>query len=289
MRFISVQTISDALSALARHGDGATVLAGGTDVMIQLGRKELETEALIHIEALNELKTIQSLNDRVEIGALTTHRSIAMMAFPLALYKSLRSAAASVGSWQTQSVGTIGGNICNASPAADMLPPLLVHDAQLRLRSEARGERTISINDFLLGRRHTARKSDELLTHITIDAVPKRSADVYLKVGRRGAMEVAIVGLALRLTMDEESELISDLRIATCATGPISCRATEAEAVLRGQRWSQERISEAGEVLCREISPIDDVRGSAAYRLMVLPRLLQHAMSQCLEKIQSPP
>ncbi len=289
MRFISVQTISDALSALARHGDGATVLAGGTDVMIQLGRKELETEALIHIEALNELKTIQSLNDRVEIGALTTHRSIAMMAFPLALYKSLRSAAASVGSWQTQSVGTIGGNICNASPAADMLPPLLVHDAQLRLRSEARGERTISINDFLLGRRHTARKSDELLTHITIDAVPERSADVYLKVGRRGAMEVAIVGLALRLTMDEEPELISDLRIATCATGPISCRATEAEAVLRGQRWSQERISEAGEVLCREISPIDDVRGSAAYRLMVLPRLLQHAMSQCLEKIQSPP
>ena len=287
MEFIGVHSIEEALQMLSRYGEDATILAGGTDVMTQLDRREIDTEVLLHIEALDELKKIELGNDRVEIGALATHRELAMMTLPYGDYTSIHSAAVSVGGWQTQAVGTIGGNICNASPAADLVPALLVHGAKVRLHSKKRGVRMLTLEEFLLGRRQTAREADELLTHISVEVLPKRTADVYLKVGRRSAMEVAIVGLALRMTMDEDFELIGDIRIATCATGPISRRARRAEDILKGERWSLERITDSGKALCRAVSPIDDVRGSAAYRMMVLPRLLERAMGQCLEKIQS--
>jgi len=287
LKFLTVQSIDEALEVLARHGANVTLLAGGTDVMIQLERCEIETDMLLHLERLDELRNIELKNTRVEIGSLATHRRLATNALLADDYESIRSAAASVGGWQTQSVGTIGGNICNASPAADLIPPLLVHGAKVKLSSHKRGERTLPLSGFLLGRRRTARNADELLTQISLEVAPVRTADVYLKVGRRGAMEVAIVGLALRLTMSDDQSMISDVRIATCATGPIPMRADAAEALLIGQHFSTDLLRAAGEALVDSVVPIDDVRGSAAYRLMVLPRLLERAARICKETIET--
>jgi CO/xanthine dehydrogenase FAD-binding subunit len=222
-----------------------------------------------------------------EIGSLTTHRALATSTLLADDYDSIRTAAASVGGWQTQAVGTIGGNVCNASPAADLIPPLLVHGAKVKLLSQKRGERTLPLSGFLLGRRLTARKADELLTHISLETAPVRTADIYLKVGRRSAMEVAIVGLALRLSMSDDHSTISDVRIATCATGPVSRRAEAAEAELIGKYFSPALLRTAGEALVDTVAPIDDVRGSAAYRIMVLPRLLKRAVQICKENIET--
>jgi len=287
LEFLSVQSIDEALEALASQGENTTLLAGGTDVMIQLDRGEIETDLLLHLEQLDELKRVEPNNGRLGIGALTSHRDLALDILPAGNYASLRSAAATVGGWQTQSVGTIGGNICNASPAADLIPPLLVHGAEVKLSSKARGERRMALDDFLLGRRRTAREADELLTHISLESTPRHSADVYLKVGRRKAMEVAIVGLAVRLTMSEDNKTMSEVRIASCATAPISRRAREIESMLIGQNYAAELISEAGNALCESVTPIDDVRGSSAYRLMVLPGLLARAMKICKETIET--
>jgi CO/xanthine dehydrogenase FAD-binding subunit len=286
LEFLSAQSVDEALQALAHHGANATLMAGGTDVMIQLDRDEIKMGLLLHIERLNELTGIVLKNDRIEIGALSCHRDLTASKLLVDGYSSICSAAASVGGWQTQSTGTIGGNICNASPAADLIPCLLIHGAEVKLSSKLRGDRSMLLEDFLLGRRQTAREADELLTHISLESVPEHTADVYLKVGRRKAMEVAIVGLALRLTLNEDNKTIKNVRIASCATGPVSRRATEAENILNGQCYSTELIRDAGEALLNTVTPIDDVRGSAAYRLMVLPRLLGRAMQICKDKIE---
>ncbi len=287
MEFLSAQSIDEVLQALAQHGAKATLLAGGTDVMVQLERGEIKADLLLHIERLHELTGIVSKDGCIEIGALCCHRDLGTSKLLVSNYASICSAAASVGAWQTQSVGTIGGNICNASPAADLIPPLLIHGAEVTLSSKLRGERSLRLGDFLLGRRQTAREADELLTHISLESVPEHSADVYLKVGRRNAMEVAIIGLALRLSLSDDNRTITNVRIASCATGPVARRATGVENILKGQNYSTDLISEAGEALADGVTPIDDVRGSAAYRLMVLPRLLGRAMQVCKEKIES--
>ena len=284
MEFLSVNTVEQALEVLASHGGGAAVLAGGTDVMIQLERHEIDPGFLIHVEHLAELSFIRK-NGGLHIGALATHRRLAESASSDGEYTAISTAAAAIGGWQTQSVGTIGGNIGNASPAADLAAPLLVHNASVGLASRARGERRLALDDFLRGRRETAREPDELITDFQLEPQSGRTADVYLKVGRRSGMEVAIAGLAVRLTLDEDAETISEARVATCAVGPVARRAAEAEAILKGQKLETDVLRAAGEALAVSSSPIDDARASAAYRRRLLPGLLERGLRICAEKV----
>ena len=280
MKFRSTDTIDEALDALKELGDAGQVLAGGTDVMIQLARRELQPGTLIHIERLHELKDIH-VNAGVRIGALVTHLRLAEGALP-AGYAAMVEGARTVGGWQTQAVGTVGGNVCNASPAADIVPPLLVHDAVVTLRSRA-GERTLPLDEFILRRRTTARRPEELLTAITLAPPRERSGDVYLKVGRRGAMEIAIVGLAVRLAFDAAGAVVN-ARIAVGSVGPAAIRVPAAEAVLQGGALDCEALDAGAAAVLEIISPIDDVRGSAAYRRRVIPQLLRRAVHRCAER-----
>lgn len=277
--FKQPQTLDEALALLAQHGDEAKVLAGGTDLMQQLAHKQLSPGVLVHIERISELSGISS-NRSLTIGTLTSHRNLATSKKLEKHFESLRGAANLVGGWQTQIAGTLGGNICNASPAADLAAPLLIHDAHLTLQSESRGERTLAVNEFLQGRRQTARAPDELVTHFQIEAPPPSSHDLYLKVGRRGATEVAIAGLALRLTLKEDGETVEDVRIATCAVGPVPQRIATAEAILSQHQLTSQAIDAACDALLASSAPIDDVRGSASYRNALLPRLLRHALDR---------
>jgi len=215
MEFYTALSLENALSVLTERGSEATLIAGGTDIMPQLGSQQLDTGLLLHIERVAELKGIVFQDKCLRIGALTTHREIATSVLIAEHYPGLADAAAQVGGWQTQSVGTIGGNICNASPAADLMAPLLVHNAQVVLQSETRGKIELPLEKFVTGRRSTLLASDELLTGILLDPPSKNSSDVYLKVGRRGATEIAIIGLALYLDMDNEKQNIVEARIAT--------------------------------------------------------------------------
>lgn len=188
MDFVSARTRREALDCLDSRGDQTSIVAGGTDVMVQLGLKQLSPAVLLHVERLSELAEIRE-GETVVIGSLVTQRALAENPLISQKFPSLKSAASLCGGWQTQSVGTIGGNVCNASPAADLIPVLLVHDAIVTLESKSRGERKLPLSKFVLGRRNTARDKDELLTSFELVQPPPFSGCAFVKVGRRSAME----------------------------------------------------------------------------------------------------
>ena len=278
MEFVDAEELADALSTLAERGADAMVLAGGTDVMVQYLRGDIAPPTLLHVRRLEPLKGID-LDGRTRLGALTTHWQLMTDPRILGDHRSLVEAAATVGGRQTQNVGTVAGNVVNASPAADLLPPLLVADAAVTLQSSA-GTREIGLADFLLGRKRTARRPTELVTRISLDRPGPRTGEIYLKVGRRRAMEVAVVGLAVRLSFGEDGT-VTDARIGVCSVAPTPFRASEAEAALTGTTLEDAAVAEAGELLRKSASPIDDARATAAYRRRVLAPLLGQAVHAC--------
>ena len=281
MEFRHATSKGQALAWLAEDGDSASVLAGGTDVMMQYARGELSPASFVHIGGVRSLAATGRSADsaRTRFGPLVTHRSLAKDPQIGHRHPALAEAAATVGGWQTQSVGTLGGNLCNASPAADTAPPLLIADAVVEL-SSAHGTRRVPLRDFFLGRRTVDRRLDELVTAIEAAPISGSAGEVYLKAGRRGAMVVAVVGLALRLLFDDQ-ERVSDARLALCSVASTPVRACEAERILVEGGGSAEAVWQAGEALRREVSPIDDSRASAAYRRLILSGLLERAVSSC--------
>ncbi|RTL66798.1 MAG: xanthine dehydrogenase family protein subunit M [Pseudonocardiaceae bacterium] len=282
MELSTANSVDEALDELSRRGERCQVLAGGTDVMIQLARREIAPEHLLHVERLGELRAVET-DGSTRLGALVTHRDLAVGRLGPG-YAAVAESAATVGGLQTQVVGTVGGNVCNASPAADTLPALLVHDAEVTLRS-TRGSRTAPLAEFIVGRRATTRAPDELLTTITLGRPAPRTGDVYLKVGRRSAMEVAIVGLAARLTFDGTG-VVTDARIAVASVGPRPLRSVGAETALVGSTGDAESVHAAAKALLQDVDPIDDVRGTADYRRRVIPGLLGRAVRVCAERAE---
>lgn len=280
MRVKRVETTEEALNTLAEFGDAALPVAGGTDVMIQLSRNEISPDLLVPIHEIAELSMIET-NGGPCIGSLVTHETLAKGVLGSS-YHSVAEAALTVGGWQTQTVGTLGGNICNASPAADTLPPLLVHDAEVQLRSNT-GRRSLSLDDFFLGRRETVRQHDELLISVSLAPAAHRAGDVYLKVGRRGAMEVAVVGYAMRLVFDEDGT-VSEARVALASVAPVPVRARGAESLLEGRQLDGSTLTGVSEAVLDAIAPIDDLRASASYRKLLIPGLTHRAAAICAQR-----
>ena len=280
MQFRRASTVGEALSLLAELGNDARLLAGGTDVVVQYLRGEIAPGTLVHIEGIDELKSV-SFNHRTSVGPLATHRTLGTDPRIGASYPALASAARAVGGWQTQVVGTVGGNICNASPAADSAPALLVADAHVTMTSR-RGERRVGMRDFFLDRRKTVLEPDEMVTDIDLEPLPPDAGEVYVKLARRGAMEVALVGLAARLGFTGDGTVAS-ARIALCSVAPTPRRISGAETPLIGSRLETDALDAAGEALRSATSPIDDSRASAAYRTRTLRGLLARAATLCQE------
>jgi carbon-monoxide dehydrogenase medium subunit len=264
-------------------GSDAIVLAGGTDVMVQLQRAELKGTVLLNIEHVDAWRTCD-VGAGSLIGALVTQRMLAEDRHVQARHGALAAAARLCGGWQTQSVGTIAGNVCNASPGADLTPALLVYGTQVVLESERGGTRTVPLEEFVVGRRQVARKPDEIVTRFELDKPPPRTADAFEKVGRRGAMEISIVNVAARLSLSPDDK-VADARIAVGSVGPKAFRATHAEQILEGQPLTDNVIGAAARASLVAATPIDDVRASRAYRLAVLPRVVERVLRQCRHKI----
>lgn len=276
--FVDAMDLRGALAALHERGSDLTVLAGGTDVMVQYLRGDVLPRGLLHIRRLPELKE-RKFGRRTVIGALTTHWQLVTDQDVLIRHPALAEAAATVGGRQTQNAGTIAGNLVNASPAADLLPVMLVSDGVVTLTSSA-GSRDLPVSDFVLGRRSTARKPDELVTSISFERLAESAGEVYLKIGRRHAMEVAIVGLAARLAFDADGN-VTDAGIAIASVAPKAFRAQLAEKRLVGTKLDDESMREAGELVRQSAHPIDDARATADYRRRLLPALLRDAVTIC--------
>ena len=280
-RFADAGSVGEALEALREDGADLTVLAGGTDVMVQYLRGDIRPLGLLHIRRLADLGE-RAFEQRTRLGALTTHWQLVTDPSVRRRHPALAEAAATVGGRQTQNVGTIGGNLVNASPAADLVPAMLVGDGTVTLAS-ASATRELPVADFVLGRRHTARRPDELVTALSLAPLPDRAGETYLKVGRRHAMEVAIAGLAARLAFDRDGQVV-DARIGLASVGPQPFRALAPEARLVGSQLDEESVREAGELVIRASQPIDDARASAEYRRRLLPGLLARAVRTCRDR-----
>ncbi|HJN60816.1 MAG TPA: FAD binding domain-containing protein [Alphaproteobacteria bacterium] len=286
MEFLSLTSLDEALKKLAAYGDDATLLAGGTSARYQLVSGQVKARGVLHIERIGEAAGFSCtgaarLGGATRLGALTNLRDIAEDGEILSRYRAVAMAAGKCGGWQTQSVATVGGNVCGALPTADLIPPLLMQDAEIELQSQARGVRTLALSDFLLDAYKTARAPDELASAFVMPPPPPRSADTYVKIQRRGAMERPIIGLALRLTLDEGLSKIRELRVAVSGAGAAPFRAAEAEALLAGEALGDGAIGAAADAILKRSTFRSDARASASYRKAVLPRAFAHALNLC--------
>jgi CO/xanthine dehydrogenase FAD-binding subunit len=280
----SVARLDDAYSLLAQRPAGLRVLAGGTDLMVQLNAR-VGIDGIRHvldIWNLDELRGIERRGTELVIGALTTYSELIESPLVKDFFPALVDVSREVGAWAIQNRGTLGGNICNASPAGDTLPLLLAADAKFILGGP-RGERTVAACDFFTGYRTTAMNADELLLRVEVPVLmSERGQLVYRKVGTRRAQSISKIILAVRGT--RESGRLSEVRVAAGCVAPTAIRCQSVEGAVEGKLIDEEVFAAAKHALDKDIRPIGDVRGSAEYRRRssanVLEQLLRRLAGQ---------
>jgi carbon-monoxide dehydrogenase medium subunit len=277
-------SLAEAVDLGARFGADGRFLAGGTDLIIQIRRGKLR---LRHVVCLHRVPGLDGIaaNGSVTLGALVTHRALERHSAFQGGLRALVEGAEVVGGHQVRNVGTVGGNIVNASPAADVTPVLLALDTTVTYAGPG-GERTLPLDGFLVGPGQTALRPGELLTRLRFSALPGRSATAFLKAGRRKAMEISVVCVAVRLTLDAAGERCAEARIALGAVAPTTRRARAAERALEGRAPTPDVLRDAGRLAAVESQPISDVRASARYRTLLVETLVTRALTRCLERIR---
>ena len=278
MEYFEPKTISDALSLLAKHGAEAKIIAGGTDVMVDIKYKE-EPGCLVNIKKIPGLDGIRENGGSLRIGALATIRDVETSAVVRDKLPVLWESSHQFASLQIRNTATIGGNICRASPSGETLTPLLVLEAKAKL-AFADGEKTEPFTAFFQGPGKCSVGSKGLLTEIEVPYPAAGSRGVYLKHAVRGAMDIAMVGVAVLITPDASKNSLQDVRIGLGAVAPTPLRATKTEALLRGKSLSGALLKEAAAMAASESSPISDQRSSAEYRRWIVEALTRRGLEQ---------
>jgi xanthine dehydrogenase FAD-binding subunit len=282
-QYLVPKSVKDAVIALA---DGTvSVFAGGTDLMVQtrLGAREFQP-VLMNIRRIGALRGVEVSQRRVRIGALTTITRILESDALKAAAPVLADAADCFGSGQVRNTATLGGNLCNASPAADMIVPLLLLDAEVELASWESGQvvsRTVALDDFFVGPGRTRAEARELLTFVTFPVPEPGTVGVFGKCGARPALDIALASVGIAGVMRDGS--LHRARVAFGAVAPTPIRGRRTEAALEGTVLDDEHIAEIARTTQQEISPISDVRASAWYRTRMIrdmTRRLLHDVSR---------
>ena len=278
MDYFEPKTVSEALSLLAKHGAEAKIIAGGTDVMVDIKYKE-EPGCLVNIKKIPGLDGIRENGGSLRIGALATIRDVETNAVVRERLPVLWESSHQFASLQIRNTATIGGNICRASPSGETLTPLLVLEAKAKL-AFSDGERTEPFTAFFQGPGKCSVGSKGLLTEIEVPYPAAGSRGVYLKHAVRGAMDIAMVGVAVLITPDASKNSLQDVRIGLGAVAPTPLRATKTEALLRGKPLSGALLKEAAAMAASESSPISDQRSSAEYRRWIVEALTRRGLEQ---------
>jgi carbon-monoxide dehydrogenase medium subunit len=271
----------EAVELLQGFGPQARPLAGGTDLMILIERGQLTPAHLISLDRIPDWEALQ-LNGELRLGAGATYRALERRLAPDGPYAALVESARQIGGVQVRNVATVAGNLCNASPAADAVPPLLAMDAALLLCGPA-GERQVGVEEFITGPGENVLGPAELLQQIRVPALPAGTATAFLKAGRRAAMEISVVCVAARLTLNEGVCEIA--RIALGAVAPTPLRATSAEQALQGRPLTGAAAREAARLAAEATRPISDVRASADYRRYLSEVMVRRALELCYQRI----
>ena len=281
MRYLKPTSASEAAGFL--DSSNGIILAGGTDACIYMAEGIWHPETLIDISEIDSMRGIQTtVDDRNEettrIGACTI---LAEIAASDALPRCLRQGARAVGSPQIRNLGTIGGNICNASPCGDTLAPLLTLDARFVLRSSG-GTRTIESGDFFTGPKQTVRTANEILESIELPTLSRDRLSAFRMIGNRNGQAISQVNASVSLTLVDGT--MSDVRVAVGSVAPVPLRLGELERFLDGKSIREVSLAEIREPILEGIRPIDDVRSSASYRQEATVALLFDALADCADQ-----
>jgi CO/xanthine dehydrogenase FAD-binding subunit len=268
--------LAEALSILSDEPDVWRPFAGGTDLMVLFESGKLVHKRFVNIWNLPELRGIEITPEFVALGALTTYTEVQANETLQEEFPMLCQAASETGGLAIQNRGTIGGNIANASPAGDTPPALLVYDAQLELVS-AKGSRLIPYQGFHTGYKQMLLRPDELIKSIRLPHYAQPWRHYYRKVGTRKAQAISKICFAGVAEVDGAE--IKDVHIALGSVAPVPLRCSKTEEILRGRKVNDDTISVARKELAREISPIDDIRSTARYRLQVAQNVLEDFLS----------
>jgi len=270
-------SLSEALSVLAGEPGIWQPFAGGTDLMVLLESGKLPHKKYLNIWNLAELRGIEVSAQHLTLGALTTYTEVQSHSIVRDEFPMLRQAASETGGLAIQNRGTLGGNIVNASPAADSPPALLAYNAELELLS-VRGSRWVPYQSFHTGYKQTIMQPDELLARIRLPRLWPDLQHYYRKVGTRKAQAISKVCFAATARMNDG--IIDVIRIALGSVAPVPLRCRQTEAVLQGTTPDESAIERAREELSREIVPIDDIRSTRGYRLKVSLNVLEDFLRQ---------
>lgn len=278
MRFARPTTLDETIHILS--DDDWTMIAGGTDFFPALGDRTVTTP-LLDLSLVEELKGIRDAGDHWTIGGLTTWTDVLHANYLPPAFDALRLAAREIGSVQVQNAGTVAGNLCNASPAADGVPALMILDAQVELRSSS-GTRQLPLDQFIVGNRRTLLDKGELLTSVIISKSNATGRSHFLKHGTRKFLVISIAMVAVQLVRSVENRVAS-AAISVGACSAVARRLNGLETELKGETWTPS-IGELVEPRhLASLTPIDDVRGTGDYRLDVAEELIRRALLNCID------
>lgn len=279
-RYVEPATLAEASALLLQHAGRASLLAGGTDLLVEIKEQLRSPEIVINIKHLPELRGLEfDPAEGLFIGAMATARSLELDPLVQQHYPGLAQAARELGSIQVRNRATIVGNVCRASPSADSLPPLLADGARIHLHGAA-GARELALGEFFTGPGRTALHPGEIVTGMQLPAPQPGSGKAYIKHGRRKAMELATVGVAVSLQLQQG--VLRQIAIVLGAVAPTAVHATRTEDLLRGRALTPALLAEAGAMAMQECTPISNVRASADYRRDMVGVLVQRALVQAL-------
>jgi carbon-monoxide dehydrogenase medium subunit len=271
-------SLHEASRLLKENGPGGRFLAGGTDLVIAIKEKGLVPKYIVDLKRIPGLSEIRGNDDGTStIGALTTMRDIETSPLLIKKYPFLCQSAAEVGSIQIRNRATVGGNMANATPSADVAPSLIALNATAKIVS-ASGERTTALEDFFRGPGQTVMSAEEILSEITIPKTSARLVGEYIKFSPREMMDLAYVGVAVAYTLREPDKRCDGVRIVLGAVSPTPMRAREAEAAVEGHILTEALAERAGKIASVESKPISDVRSSADYRRAMVAAMTKRAL-----------
>ena len=279
------RTLPEAMNFLEKSAPGMHILAGGTDLMVWVKQKTIRPRAVLDIKTIKELYGLKvDARGQGHIGPLTTARELIDWCEDIGKFKNLKTAADRLGSPIIRNRATIGGNLCTASPAGDLSLALLSYDTRVVIQGPA-GQRTLGLQEFFKGPGQMDLAAHEILVEIQVTPPPQQSGEAFFKLGLRKALQCSVVSIAATvIPAANEPDRIDHVFVALGAAAPTPMRATRAQAVLAGRKWSPQRAKEAARVAAEECAPISDIRASKDYRREMISVLTLRVLNRAWQE-----
>lgn len=285
--YFEPKNLEEASALLSKYGHRAEILAAGTDLIVAMRDKKKCPKYVINIKSIPNLRYIKcDENDELKIGSLSTIRDIEEWPAVQEKFPVLKQAASLLGTPQIRNRGTVGGNLCNASPAADMATPLIALDAKAGIYG-MKGNRVIDLRDFFVGPGKTVLADSEILEEVKVPAFPFFSGGCFLKLGRTKMADLSVINVAVTISVGNDGKRCKDARIAIGAVAPTPIRAKKAEVSLIGNTLRESLLEEASALAAEESKPINDVRGTKWYRKEMVKVLTRRAIETAVKEAVS--